>query len=60
MQEKLIEKAGVYPGNRLEIVWKFEGHPLELSVGHIRGSKDRGGHKRQAADQKPAGISCGI
>lgn len=32
MKEKLIEKAGVYPGNRLEIVWKFEGHPLELSV----------------------------
>jgi len=26
MKEKLIEKVVVYPGNRLEIVWKFEGH----------------------------------
>ena len=26
MKEKLIEKVIVYPGNRIEIVWKFEGH----------------------------------
>lgn len=25
MKEKLIEKVIVYPGNRIEIVWKFEG-----------------------------------
>jgi len=25
MKEKLIEKVVVYPGNRIEIVWKFEG-----------------------------------
>lgn len=26
MKEKLIEKVIVYPGKRIEIVWKFEGH----------------------------------
>ena len=26
MKEKLIEKVIVYPGDRIEIVWKFEGH----------------------------------
>lgn len=26
MKEKLIEKVIVYMGNRIEIVWKFEGH----------------------------------
>lgn len=26
MKDKLIEKVVVYPGNRIEIVWKFEGH----------------------------------
>lgn len=26
MKEKLFEKIIVYPGNRIEIVWKFEGH----------------------------------
>lgn len=26
MKEKLIEKVAVYPGNRIEIVWKFKGH----------------------------------
>lgn len=26
MKEKLIEKVIVYPGNRIEIVWKFKGH----------------------------------
>ncbi len=26
MKEKLIEKVVVYPGNRIEIVWKFERH----------------------------------
>lgn len=26
MKEKLIEKVIVYPGSRIEIVWKFEGH----------------------------------
>ena len=25
MKEKLIEKVIVYPGDRIEIVWKFEG-----------------------------------
>lgn len=25
MKDKLIEKVVVYPGNRIEIVWKFEG-----------------------------------
>lgn len=27
MKEKLIEKIFVYPGNRIEIVWKFREHP---------------------------------
>ncbi len=26
MKDKLIEKVIVYSGNRIEIVWKFEGH----------------------------------
>ena len=26
MKEKLIEKVIVYPGNRIEIVWKFKEH----------------------------------
>lgn len=26
MKEKLIEKVVVYPGNRIEIVWRFEEH----------------------------------
>ncbi len=26
MKDKLIEKVVVYPGNRIEIVWKFEGY----------------------------------
>ncbi len=26
MKEKLIEKVSVYPGNRIEIVWKYKGH----------------------------------
>lgn len=26
MKEKLIEKVIVYPGYRIEIVWKFEGY----------------------------------
>ena len=25
MKEKLIEKVIVYPGDRIEIVWRFEG-----------------------------------
>ena len=33
MKEKLIEKVIVYPENKIEIVWKFEGHPMELLVG---------------------------
>ena len=32
-EEELTEKVNVYPGNRIEIIWKFEGHPLELSIG---------------------------
>ena len=27
MKEKLIEKVIVYPGKRIEIVWKFEKSP---------------------------------
>ena len=26
MKEKLIKKVVVYPGNRIEIVWRFKGH----------------------------------
>ena len=26
MKEKLIEQVVVYPGNRIEIVWKFKEH----------------------------------
>ena len=26
MKEKLIEKFIVYPGNRIEIVWKYKGY----------------------------------
>lgn len=26
MKEKLVEKVIVYPGNRIEIVWKYTGH----------------------------------
>ena len=26
MKDKLIEKVVVYPGDRIEIVWKFEGY----------------------------------
>lgn len=26
MKDKLIEKVVVYPGNRIEIVWKYKGH----------------------------------
>ena len=33
MKEKLIEKVVVYPGNRIEIVWKFGEHPLEGMAG---------------------------
>lgn len=33
IKDKLIEKVVVYPGNRIEIVWKFEGYSLELSIG---------------------------
>ncbi len=29
---KLIEKVIVYPGNRIEIVWKFKGHPVRELV----------------------------
>ena len=32
MKEKLIEKVLVYPGNRIEIVWKFEKHSIQLLV----------------------------
>ena len=33
MKEKLIEKVFVYPESKIEIVWKFERHPMELLVG---------------------------
>ncbi len=33
MKEKLIEKVLVYPGNRIEIVWRFKEHPLEGMAG---------------------------
>ena len=33
MKDKLIEKVVVYPGNRIEIVWKFVERSLELSIG---------------------------
>lgn len=33
MKDKLIEKVVVYPGNRIEIVWKFEGHFQKIKYG---------------------------
>lgn len=29
MKEKLIKKVVIYPGNRVEIVWKFEEHSIK-------------------------------
>ncbi len=28
-EKELTEKVLVYPGNRIEIVWRFREHPLE-------------------------------
>ena len=32
MKEKLIEKVIVYPGSRIEIVWKYEKSPKVFST----------------------------